>query len=209
MTQDGTISTQGLDSAAVVVQSIGGGGGNASSTEAGQSAGKIGVNVALGGGGASAGHGGTVLVTQSGKLLTQTGDGLIAQSIGGGGGVAGTVHAGLEVDELNNLIEGNAPGRGAAFTLAIGANGGKGGNGAKVTVEQRGTIEVGGDTRAAATLQSIGGGGGMGAMASTYFKTSTIAPAGEKIQVSMAVGVKVVVVVMVALLSGSKMEQGL
>lgn len=190
LTQDGTISTQGLDSAAVVVQSIGGGGGNASSTEAGQSAGKIGVNVALGGGGASAGHGGTVLVTQSGKLLTQTGDGLIAQSIGGGGGVAGTVHAGLEVDELNNLIEGNAPGRGAAFTLAIGANGGKGGNGAKVTVEQRGTIEVGGDTRAAATLQSIGGGGGMGAMASTYFKTSTIAPAGEKIQVSMAVGGK-------------------
>ena len=183
----GNIWTNGLDSIGVLAQSIGGGGGNASTTEAGQSAGKVGVNVAIGGAGGKGGHGGAVTVTQTGTVSSQMGDALVVQSIGGGGGVAGTVHAGLEVDELNNLIEGELPEKGGAFSLAIGGRGGEGSDGGTVRVEQSGVILAGGEARAGATLQSIGGGGGMGGMASTYYQTSTIAPS-AKLHVSMAVG---------------------
>lgn len=183
----GNVRTNGLDSIGVLAQSIGGGGGNASTTEAGQSAGKVGVNVAIGGGGGDGAQGGAVTVTQKGTVRSQMGDALVAQSIGGGGGVAGTVHAGLESDEFNNLIEGELPEKGGAFSLAIGGRGGEGSDGGAVRVEQRGVILAGGEARAGATLQSIGGGGGMGGMASTYYQTSIIAPS-AKLQVSMAVG---------------------
>ena len=178
-----------MDSIGVLAQSIGGGGGNASTTEAGQSAGKVGVNVAIGGSGGKGGSGGAVTVTQAGTVRSQMGDALVVQSIGGGGGVADTVHAGLEVDELNNLIEGELPEKGGAFTLAIGGRGGEGSDGGAVHVEHSGAIQAGGEARAGATLQSIGGGGGMGGIASTYYQTSTIAP-GAQLQVSMAVGGK-------------------
>ncbi|CAM4202124.1 Autotransporter domain-containing protein [Bordetella tumbae] len=189
VSQNGVIQTLGRDSIGLLAQSIGGGGGNASSSEAGQSAGKIGVNIAIGGSGGNAGQGGSVEVTQTGEISTKNGDVLVAQSIGGGGGLAGTVNAGLSVDGMADIISGNAPTQGGAFTLAVGGRGGAGGNGERVRVDNSGTLLADGAIHAGALLQSIGGGGGMGGMASSSYETSTIAPT-STVQVSMAVGGK-------------------
>lgn len=185
--QHGIIQTQGSGSTGLLAQSVGGGGGLASASEAGQSAGKIGINLALGGGGGSGGQGAGVNVQQSGSIIAKNGDALVAQSIGGGGGYAGTIYAGVSSDNTRDIIEGNPPTHGGNFSLAVGGRGGAGGTGGSVAVTNSGTLVAGGDTHAGALLQSVGGGGGAGGVASAYHESSTIAPS-TTIQISMAVG---------------------
>ncbi|WP_108659636.1 autotransporter outer membrane beta-barrel domain-containing protein [Acuticoccus kandeliae] len=123
---------------AILAQSIGGGGGI--NTGEGAS-GRIG-----GAGGSSAGGDVTVLNT---AILTTTGSeahGIVAQSIGGGGGVGRN--------------------RSAAF-MAVGGSGGPGAVGGSVEVDHEGEIHVSGDFAAGIVVQSIGGGGGIGGKASS------------------------------------------
>src|SRR5690606_13378494 len=105
ITNSGNITTQGQNSHAVFIQSIGGFGG------AGGSGGGL---VAFGGNGGSAGAGGLVSLTNSGSLTT-AGDearALFAQSIGGGGGSAGS-NAGL----FSLGAEGNVGGNGGTVMI--------------------------------------------------------------------------------------------
>ncbi|MBN9060676.1 MAG: hypothetical protein J0H21_16070, partial [Rhizobiales bacterium] len=79
-----SISTSGIYSHGIVAQSIGGGGGG--------SAGGFGLFSASGGSGGNGGNGGIVHVVNGGSITT-TGDysqGILAQTIGGGGGDGGS-----------------------------------------------------------------------------------------------------------------------
>lgn len=76
------------------------------------------------------------------KKQTKTGFGVVAQSIGSGGGITTG---------------------GSAATIGDGQDGSTGGNGGKVTVNNSGSIHVKGEKVVGVLTQSIGGGGGAGA----------------------------------------------
>src|SRR5690606_32808346 len=88
------ITTFGAGSAAIKAQSIGGGGGSGgialSAASVGLLPSKVGVGGA-GGDGGDAGHGGTVEINVGGSLTTVglNAPGILAQSVGGGGGDGG------------------------------------------------------------------------------------------------------------------------
>ena len=165
----GPIITQGDGAKGILAQSIGGGGGS----------GGIGINgkvtgtsnddsntnqlfVGIGGSSGAGGVGNTVTVTNSGDISTGTAadgsvlatqmDAIFAQSIGGGGGMAG---AGISGDFT-------AASGAKALEFGLGGSGGTGANGAAVTVSNAGDLTARGDTSRGIFAQSIGGGGGNG-----------------------------------------------
>ena len=155
------VRTEGNDSAAVVTQSIGGGGGNGGFNVA--VSGNIGgvgggsATVGLGGKGAGGGSGKRVTTDMTGNIIT-LGDGstgLLAQSVGGGGGNGG----------MNVSITANGAGTGGGgAAVGLGGSGAGGGDGGPVTATLVGDVFTGGDHAAGAVSQSIGGGGGNGGM---------------------------------------------
>ncbi len=112
----GSIQTQGEDAKGIIAQSIGGGGG---------SAGNAGGVVGIGGSGAGGGNGWNVTVTNDtdGVIATRQrgSDGILAQSIGGGGGNGGS----------------------STGVSTIGGSGSTGGEGGTVSVTNRGSIYTG------------------------------------------------------------------
>jgi hypothetical protein len=154
----GRIDTSGANAHGVLAQSIGGGGGNGGLVLAGSMA--IGSSsatplIAIGGTGGAGGDGGAVTVTNSGTIVTRGANahGILAQSIGGGGGDA-NLGVGLTA-EANTLVLGNA------LSALIGATGGgAGGAGGTVTVNHSGDITVVGEGSQAIRAESINGGGG-------------------------------------------------
>ncbi|MEA1051458.1 hypothetical protein U5801_16835 [Lamprobacter modestohalophilus] len=132
--QNGTITTQGAEAAGILATSIGGfdgGSGGASGF------------VAFGASGNSAGDGGGVQTSVQNATLTTAGyysAGLIALSVGGGGGVAGP----------------------DAGVVALGTTGGAGGAGGDVSVTLTDTnaITTNGVDAAGVLALSVGGGGG-------------------------------------------------
>lgn len=151
-TNRGRIATTGDRAAALVAQSIGGGGGNggnATSVSPSQA-------VSVGGSGGPGGDGGTVTVI-AGGILTTAGDdanAILAQSVGGGGGNGGrAIAAGVSV------------GNGVNASVAVGGSGGDGGNGGVVDLTSTAEITTEGDRSSGIAAQSIGGGGGSGGMA--------------------------------------------
>ena len=140
----GSISTQNDGAIGILAQSIGGGGGNGGNAK--------GLYVAVGGRGGSGGVGGPVFVNQTGGSIVSSGDfaaGVLAQSVGGGGGNGGYAKA-----------------AGLVYANAIGGAGGSGGNGDSVSFSQNwGSITTAGQGSAAVLLQSVGGGGGNGGAA--------------------------------------------
>ncbi len=177
----GNVSTQGARAIAFVAQSLGGGGGNGgmnvtgAMAAAGRGAGSVAVGVGGVGGGGGDGFG--VTATHTGNLVTLGADshGALFQSVGGGGGNGGmNVSAGL-----------TAAGDGAG-TLAIGVGGagGDGGDAALVDGTVTGDASTLGDGSFGVLLQSVGGGGGNGAMNITGVVSLSKGPNG-----SMGVGV--------------------
>ena len=165
-TQNSVLQTAGDDSPAIIAQSIGGGGGVGGGVEV---AAPIGA-VAIGGQGESGGLGGTVTVTNgggndpngkadSGIVISTAGtraSGIVAQSIGGGGGTGGSAQS-------------TAIG---PFAYAVGGSGGSGGNAGtlgtvQVNVTNAGIVSTAGDHSRGIEAQAIGGGGGSGGSAST------------------------------------------
>ncbi|WP_460475495.1 beta strand repeat-containing protein, partial [Bordetella tumulicola] len=131
------------------------------------------LNVSIGGTGGTGGAGGDVTVwlasgistlgnpvKDQGNQQASTGDwahGIVAQSIGGGGGKGGTAWAtanGGDWAEVNS-----------SYNFAVGGTGGSGGAGGTVTVnlQNNGVIQTVGYGATGIVAQSIGGGGGMGA----------------------------------------------
>ena len=149
------IRTSGATAYGIFAQSIGGGGGAGGD-------GDVGVlgRVGIGGAGGASGKGGTVIVNQTGNITT-TGQGataIFAQSVGGGGGTAGNIDAGLahDMSELGVTVPGVNIGIGLTFAQA----GGSGGSGGDVTVNANGILFTAGLGADGIFAQSIGGGGG-------------------------------------------------
>lgn len=168
----GTVTTAGNSSSAGVVQAIGGGGGFARMAILAGSAGTTGSTSTLtASGGASASSGlafSATLGSQSASLASggnvtfeslkaMTTDGarstaVIAQSIGGGGGVADIVSAGADTG-------------GVASSVILGARNAAGAG--SVTATTRGDVMTKGSSSHGVVAQSIGGGGGMSGVTTT------------------------------------------
>lgn len=153
----GAVNTQGADSVAILAQSVGGGGGNggfhvdASVSGSGLGSGTVSVNL-----GGSAGPGtqaGAVELTSTGNVWTQ-GDrssGVIAQSVGGGGG-----NGGFGISGSVSGVGTNA----GAVAINLGGTGAAGGIGGAVTAHSSGTVLTQGSASVGFLAQSVGGGGG-------------------------------------------------
>jgi len=128
----------------IFAQSVGGGGGMGGNAVVGLT-GKVGI----GGGVGSTGDGGAVSVSNTGHLTTlgAGGHAIVAQSVGGGGGMSGNVTRGPVLD--------------FGVNLAIGQGGGNGGDGGLVTVSSASNIQTVGRNAFGIFAQSVGGGGGL------------------------------------------------
>ncbi|MCF3934933.1 autotransporter outer membrane beta-barrel domain-containing protein [Acuticoccus sp. M5D2P5] len=150
-----SVTTNADAAIGVHAQSVGGGGGSASGKPRKSDGNSYGV-FTLGTNGGGGGDGGTVDITDVGKIKTRGGYayGLFAQSVGGGGGNGGDAFSGGVL---------NIP------TAAIGGQSGGGGVGGDVTVANTQAFDVATAGRGATGVfaQSVGGGGGSGGDATT------------------------------------------
>ena len=154
----GIIHTKGEGSFGILAQSIGGGGGNGgvvlSANILMKSKDKSPL-ISIGGIGGAGNDGGHVIVNNSGRIFTEgrNADGIVAQSIGGGGGNAGLGIA--LTGDLKTLVGSNL------MSLLVGAiGGGTAGVGGQVDVIHSGDITVTGAGSQAIVAESINGGGG-------------------------------------------------
>ncbi len=180
------MQTTGNHSIGLAASSIGGGGGNggaAHSYEVGQG---FTAAVAVGGNaggcntlGCALGDGADIL--NYGQVITMGADSyaLMAQSIGGGGGIGGASVA-------NNLDTGT-PSEDDLPTLkltaSIGGNGGSGANAGVVNILNAGMAITQGIGASGILAQSIGGGGGAGG--DSEATTNSLAPSGISITTSV------------------------
>ena len=136
ITSAGTITTSGDHAYGVLAQSIAGSGGTGGVETGGV--------VALGGDGAGGGTAGEAIVRNSGDITTDgySAHGIVIQSIGGGGGAAGSASGLMSVG-----------GDAAGSTKS---------NGGEIVASNIGTILTSGDAAIGLLAQSIGGGGGTG-----------------------------------------------
>jgi hypothetical protein len=172
-------STQSHDSATILVQSTGGGGGYAGSATAYAIASgiptvdeipAISTSLALGGTGGSGGAGGNINFWHQGELVTRgiNSYGILAQSIGGGGGSGGdgTANAASYLAQTK-----------VSVAVGLGGSGGAGGDGGSSTLVVGPTSDVSAGTASSSILtlgnnavgamaQSVGGGGGSGGIGS-------------------------------------------
>ncbi|WP_144637353.1 autotransporter outer membrane beta-barrel domain-containing protein [Bordetella genomosp. 13] len=150
------VTTYGHRALGIVAQSIGGGGGIATT---GSSSGLTGAFV-----GGGTGNGGQVSVSVNyGNGVSTHGDGshaIVAQSIGGGGGILGDTALGVQLDPA---------------AAGIGSNTQAGGGSSAVNVTASAPIATAGRNAFGIIAQSIGGGGGLGGYNGTGFagKAST------------------------------------
>jgi hypothetical protein len=164
----GIVETNGEEAPAMLLQSIGGGGGSggAAVSKLQSRAGtlvSIGVGIAIGGSGGGSGNGGDIdpdnaPPTNTGIIFTHGSDstGILAQSIGDGGGKGGTASNSAATGQKNITL---------AVQDAFGGTGGGGGDGGSVTLQNSGFILTEGAASRGLYGQSIGGGGGDGGQA--------------------------------------------
>lgn len=171
---DGAIETHGDDSFGVVAQSIGGGGGNAVANMT-KTKGKMGkIDVSIGRRGGSGGEGGDVALNSAGSVITH-GDrswGLLAQSIGNGGGNSSSITVSVETEEKDET-----PSRGAS--VSVGLEGGVGGTAGDVTLTAEDLVMTQGSQAHAIFAQSVGGGGGNGGDAKGTSANASVAIGGS------------------------------
>lgn len=159
----GAVSTAGARSHGVNAQSIGGGGGNGGFGASVALGVGVGASAAVGGGAGRGGTAGVVRVTQTGggNRITTQGDesnGILAQSIGGGGGSGGFAVT------ANGSFSPTGGGS-VAISAAVGGAGGAGGTANEVSVTSDSFLSTEGDRSTGILAQSIGGGGGNGGLA--------------------------------------------
>ena len=182
-----SLRTYGSGAPAIVVQSIGGGGGTSQggSVNLGASVGCPPCGPATvqptftgtfnwGGTGGSGGNGGSASATIQGSVLTSGGDstGVFVQSVGGGGGLSGSAGAEASADNpvsaligtrefISAIAEKNIPLK-FGFTVSLGGRGGAAGEGGSVGLTNAGSVTTRGDWAQGVFAQSVGGGGGKG-----------------------------------------------
>ena len=166
----GDISTFGYNAYGILSQSIGGGGGNAGMDMAMVLATGGNLGITLGREGGSGGDGGAVTLSSSGDISTTgyNSFGLLAQSIGNGGGNSSVTTVAASVSKENakgdqNTFDGK---------VSVGLEGGVGGKAGDVTLDAAGSVITRGENSHAIFAQSVGGGGGNGGAGSTAGKTA-------------------------------------
>ena len=155
----GSVTTGGQTAHGIVAQSIGGGGGAGGAG--------YGVFTATGADGGDGGDGSTATVELGGTVATAgtLAHGVVAQSVGGGGGVGGNGMSGGVFD-----------------SVAIGGSGGAGGTGGLASiVADAPQVTTTGSGAIGIVVQSVGGGGGAGGAADSI-------GAGAVLSVASAVG---------------------
>ena len=160
----GSILTQGVAAFGLVAQSIGGGGGEGG-TAAAKDGSLLSLQVVVGGnnGGGKSSDGGSVLVaSESGASIATTGKhgiGILAQSIGGGGGLVRTMTTDQTSDpKLKDPVTTNPDTH--LVPVSLGGLNGSIGNGGTVTVTTAGAVTTAGLDAHGILAQSIGAGGG-------------------------------------------------
>ena len=169
---NGAIETKGDGSIGIFAQSVGGGGGagGAGGALAFSSSDSINLTTSMGGFGANGSVGNTVNVTNSGTILTlgELSQGILAQSVGGGGGHGGM--AGIDENGWKDYLAGGSASvsfgqRSQNISVSLGGFGGIGQDGGVVTVINSGAIETDGPGSNVIDAESVGGGGGDGGVA--------------------------------------------
>lgn len=160
LTTQGTVSTTGAQSDALYVGSIGGGGGSGGLNFFNLTVGNKSVDLLAGGQSGAPGNGGTVTVHANDTVsalplapeaISTSGafsHGLLAQSLGGGGGNASALHSQSDAGGL------------VSSQMRLGGTGSSSGSGGAVNVNAGGTFTHEGPASSAIVAQSIGGGGG-------------------------------------------------
>lgn len=158
----GTTATTGDNAIGILVGSIGGGGGLETFTFSNTTSGTGITNVTevVGGSQASAGAGSAVMIpTFSGPISTQgqLSEGVLVQSIGGGGGLASFVVN----SPLGFSVNSGGLSLAAGSNTLAGSTGGVGGQGDAVTMTSTASVTTSGTGALGVIVQSIGGGGGV------------------------------------------------
>jgi hypothetical protein len=173
--QRGNILTLGFASFGIFAQSVGGGGGFGGAAEQdGFASIAIGGDGALGGGARRPADdfASKVTVIVSGRITTE-GDfahGVVAQSVGGGGGMAGGINTStFTLGDPYGLLEVDTGLTTGVGTIGLAGDGGGGGNGGVVSVTTSGTITTFGRGAHGVFAQSVGGGGGSGGAGGAQF----------------------------------------
>jgi uncharacterized protein YhjY with autotransporter beta-barrel domain len=192
VTSSDAILTEGLFASGVLAQSIGGGGGvggdartlqfdiSANPTDYIPYISDIGFESTLvfGGRGGAAGNGGAVGVLNSADIETHGAFayGVVAQSVGGGGGTGGnaltfqvdTTDIPLPdvpvLDDISGLSN---------LSMVLAGSGGAGGNGGLVALNNSGNIFTQGDFAHGVIAQSVAGGGGLAGIVNDNGATTT------------------------------------
>ncbi len=157
VTAGGTLETKSSASPALLAHSQGGGGGHSGVTVTGDAMATANASISVGGSGGAGGNGGEVTVTAEGRIATEeeASPGIVAHSIGSGGGNA---YSTISASGVTN----------ATFGLGIGGSGGASGDGGPVTVTASGReIKTAGSNAPGITAMSIGAGGGDGGISVT------------------------------------------
>ncbi len=149
------ITTKGTESRGIFAQSVGGGGGDGGFAIAVTGGGSFASGAfSVGGSGGAGGNSAAVYVT-SDALITTSGEkaqGILGQSVGGGGGngamsIAGAVNLG-----------------GAGIAVSVGGSGASAGSGSFVNIANNTKIVTSGAHADGILAQSVGGGGGNGGL---------------------------------------------
>ncbi len=150
----GNLTTSGQGANGIFAQSVGGGGGNGGMTET-TSDRIFSLRAAVGGSGGAGGNGGAVTVVNFGAITTYNDSsfGILAQSIGGGGGSEAVAINGNQNDILPL----------PQVVATMGGSGGATGNGGTVAVTtgSNAVISTSGAQSIGVVGQSIAGGGGI------------------------------------------------
>ncbi|MEQ1369696.1 ESPR-type extended signal peptide-containing protein [Acinetobacter schindleri] len=170
---EGVIITKGLNSGAVLAQSIGGSGGNGGYAIGAAAnvnvAGGLSAGVALGGTGGKGGSADTVTLTSHHAIFTEgeNSSGLTAQSMGGDGGNGGMALGIAATGSLAGIVTlGGLPS--VALSAAVGGRGGSGGIAKSVDLTSQNIIGTKGNNSNAILAQSLGGGGGSGGFSGAF-----------------------------------------
>jgi hypothetical protein len=142
----GNITTRQSDSTAIFAQSVGGGGGNAGLDVAMSILGQGSLDIGVGRKGGTGGTGGNVVVTSDGTLVT-LGDrsvGVLAQSVGNGGGKSGSYSFGASAKSTSGEGESQTSQSGKV-SVKVGIEGGAGGTAGSVDVTTSGAIRTAGN----------------------------------------------------------------
>jgi hypothetical protein len=153
------LQTSGHNAIAIMAQSVGGGGGSASSIIDGSSlSGSNSAKFSLGAGGAggAGGNGGAINLSNAAQVIT-SGDnsvGIFGQSVGGGGGISSLAQ---NFSTANNLTAQFSLGGG---NIAGSTTNGVNGDGGAVSITNTNSVSTSGSNSIGIFGQSIGGGGG-------------------------------------------------